>query len=135
MQEPDIIQIKMYIKEEESTGTYDVIKVGKHLYQLPNNDPFNELLTYGTIIEVYPETKEEGIYTFKSVFKESEYRVDVFGLPSVLNETELRTVGQKIMDEGGYWEVIFGGMAYVNLPKTSNFNVDDELNRLIKAKQ
>jgi hypothetical protein len=40
-----------------------------------------------------------------------------------------------IMDEGGYWEVIFGGMGYVNLPKTSKLNVIDELNKLIKAKK
>ena len=45
------------------------------------------------------------------------------------------TVGQMIMDEGGYWEVIFGGMGYVNLPKTSKLNVIDELNKLIKAKK
>ena len=50
-------------------------------------------------------------------------------------ETEMRVIGQMIMDEGGYWEVIFGGMGYVNLPKKSKLNVIDELNKLIKAKQ
>lgn len=52
-----------------------------------------------------------------------------------LNESELRVVGQMIIDKGGYWEVIFGGMGYVNLPKDSRFNVIDELNKLIKAKR
>ena len=39
-----------------------------------------------------------------------------------------------IVDEEGYWEVIFGGMDYVNLPKGSTLNVLRELNKLIKEK-
>ena len=47
----------------------------------------------------------------------------------------MRVVGQMVIDEGGYWEVIFGGMGYVNLPKTSKLNVINELNKLIKGKK
>jgi len=135
MNEEEIIQIKMYVPEESSTGTYDVIKISENRYKLANNDPFSEVLTYGAIIEVQPEQKEEGIFEFKEIYAESEYSLEVIALPASLNETEMRIVGQKIIDEGGYWEVIFGGMGYVNLPKKSKLNVIDELNKLIKAKQ
>lgn len=135
MEEENSIQIRMYIEEDGSTGTYDVVKKGTYLYELQDNDPFNELLTYKTVIEVYPKMKEEEIYEFKGVFKASAYSLEVYGLPSVLNETELRRIGQKIVDEGGFWEVLFGGMGYVNLPKTSTLDVNEALNTLIKAKQ
>jgi len=135
MDEEKIIDIKMYVPEEASTGTYEVIKVSEHTYKLTNNDPFSEILTYGTIIEVLPEKKDEDTYIFKGVHTESDFTHEVIGLPSALNETEMRVVGQMIIDEGGYWEVIFGGMGYVNLPKTSKLNVIDELNKLIKAKK
>jgi len=71
----------------------------------------------------------------KKIYAESEYSLEVIALPMSLNETEMRIVGKMIIDEGGYWEVIFGGMAYINLPKDSKLNIIDELNKLIKAKQ
>ncbi|PCJ35646.1 MAG: hypothetical protein COA99_13715 [Moraxellaceae bacterium] len=135
MDEETIIDIKMYVPEEASTGTYQVIKVSEHRYKLTNNDPFSEILTYGTTIEVLPEKKDNGALVFKKVYAESDYNLVVINLPISLNETEMRVVGQMIIDEGGYWEVIFGGMGYVNLPKTSTLNVITELNKLTKAKQ
>ncbi len=138
MNQEEIIEIKMYVPDEASTANYDVIKVSENRYKLTDNDPFNEILTYGTIIEVLPEKKkgsEEEVFVFKEVYAESEYDLEVISLPMSLNETEMRVVGQMIMDEGGYWEVIFGGMGYVNLPKNSKLNVIEELNTLIKAKQ
>ncbi len=125
----------MYVPEEASTGTYEVIKVSENRYKLTNNDPFSETLTYGTIIEVLPEKKDKDTFVFKKVYAESEFNLEVIGIPMSLNEAELRVVGQIIIDEGGYWEVIFGGMGYVNLPKTSQLNVIDELNKLIRKKQ
>lgn len=135
MDEEKIIEIKMYVPEEASTGTYEVIKVSEYRYKLTNNDPFSEILTYGTIIEVLPEKKDEDTFVFKKVYAESDFSHEVIGLPSSLNETEMRIVGQMIIDEGGYWEVIFGGMGYINLPKNSKLNVSEELNNLIKIKQ
>lgn len=131
------IDIRVYVPEESSTGTYEVIQISEFTFKLTNNDPFNEILTYGTIIEVEQDVKEENgeqIYVFKSVYKESDYSLEVIDLPSQLNETELRVVGKMITGEGGFWEVIFGGMGYVNLPKNSSLNIIEELNKLIQAK-
>lgn len=125
----------MYVPEESSTGPYEVIKVSEYTCKLTNNDPFSEVLTHGTIIEVLPEKKDEDTYVFKEVHAESDYILEVIGLPSALNETEMRIVGQMIIDESGYWEVIFGGMGYVNLPKHSKLNEIEELNKLTTAKQ
>lgn len=134
MNKQEIIEIKMYVPEEASTGTYAVIKVAENRYKLCYNDPFSETLIYGTIIEVQ-EKKEDGVFVFKKIYAESEYTLEIIGLPlAQLNESELRIVGQMIVDEGGFWEVIFGGMGYVNLPKKSTLNVIEELNKLIRLK-
>jgi len=132
------IEIRMYVPEQGSTGTYDVIKVSKNRYKLTNNDPFSETLIFGTIIEVFPEKQkdeDQDLFVFKEIYAESEFNLEVINLPMALNETEMRTVGQMIVDEGGYWEVIFGGMGYANLPKNSKLNIIDELNNLIYNKQ
>lgn len=69
------------------------------------------------------------------MFKESDFSLEVIALPFVLTESEMRIVGKMIIDAGGFWEVIFGGMGYVNLPKHSELNVIEELNKLIREKQ
>lgn len=132
------IEIRLYVPEESLTGSYAVIQLSEFTYKLTNNDPFNETLSYETIIEVEPWVKEEDqekVYTLKSVLKKSDFSINVIGLPSELSETELRIVGKMITDEGGFWEVIFGGMGYVNLPKHSKLDVIEELNKLIKSKK
>lgn len=133
MNEEEIIEIRMHVPEEASTGDYEVIEVSENKYMMAHNDPFSEVLTYGTIFSVLPE-KKEGVFVFKEVDTESEFSIDVMFLPPFLNETELRVVGQMILDEGGYWEVLFGGMGYVNLPKSSKLNVFEEVSKLIGTK-
>jgi len=133
--EEEAIEFRMYVPEHRSTGTYYGIKTAPNCYKLTVNDPFNEALCYGTIIEVQPALKEEGVYELKGIYAESEFTAEMLTLPNALNESELRVVGKMITDEGGYWEVIFGGLAYFNLPKTSELNVFAEVTKMIKAKQ
>lgn len=135
MKKGEITQIRMRVPEDRSTGTYDVIKIDDTLYQLANNDPFSETLTYGTIIEVQPKKDDEGNIEFKKIYQESDYTLEVIGLPMELDKSELLIIGQKITDEGGFWEVIFGGLGYVNLPRGSKLNVAGELHKLIQAKR
>ena len=128
----------MYIQKESMVGTYEVDQLSEFIFKLTRNDPLSEFLTYGTIIEVEKDFKEENgeqIYVFKKVHKESDYNLEVIGLPFQLNETELRIIGKMIIDEGGFWEVIFGGLGYVNLPKNSSLNITTELNKLIQLKR
>ena len=128
----------MYVPEEKSTGTYDVIKISDCIYELTSNDPFNESLCFGTTIEVEAEKIEEegqNNFVFKKIHTKSEYKLEILFLPIELNQSELQIVGEMIINEGGFWEVIFGGMGYVNLPKKSKLDVIEELNILIKRKK
>ena len=137
MKKEETTDIRMYVPDAKSTGTYEVVKISEYIYKLANNDPFNETLSYGTIIEVETQKIEEdgeSKYVFKNVHRKSEFTNECIGLPTALNESEMRVVGQMIIDEGGFWEVIFGGIGFVNLPKKSKLNVTEELNKLILAK-
>lgn len=126
--------IKMYYPKESCTGNYDVIRLDSCKFKLACNDPFIEELSYGTIIEVENELYEPEVYKFKRIVEESDYKSESLFLPPELNETELRIVGDIITNEGGYWEVIFGGIGIVNLPKNSTLDVIEELNKLIRNK-
>jgi len=136
MNSDDIVEITMCVPEDSSTGNYSVVKVADNLYKLANNDPFNEKLTYGTVVSVSPYVNKDGVnmYMFNEIYAKSDYNFQVIGLPMSLTESELRPIGKMITDAGGYWEVIFGGMGYINLPKRSNLNVLDQINQLITSK-
>lgn len=129
------VEIKLYDPTEKSTMQYEVIPVGERLYQLKENHPFSESLIYGTIIEVEAFEKEAGVFQLKKIHQKSEYTLEIIGLPPSLHEPELRIVGDLILAAGGYWEVNFGGMGYVSLPKGSTLNVLEELNKLIRQKR
>lgn len=138
MRKEETREIRMYVPDAKSTGTYEVVKTSAYKYKLANNDPFNESLSYGTIIEVETEKIEEdgeSKFVFKHIHKKSEFTSECIGLPMALKESELRVVGQMIIDEGGFWEVVLGGIGFANLPKKSKLNVTEELNKLIIAKQ
>ena len=110
------ITIRMYHPEEASTGNYDVIQISAYEYQMVNNDPFYPDLSYGTVFEVKKEPYEAGILEFNRISKASDFSLEVYGLPQVLNEKELSLIGDLIVKAGGFWEVIFGGMGYLGQP-------------------
>ena len=127
-------EINLYDSDEGFGGNVEVVKLGQHTYQLMCNTFFSEDVYYGTVIEVEDELTDDGYFKLKSIIKASEYTQETYFLPIALNEAELRIVGGKIVEEGGYWEVVFGGMALVNLPKKSLLDVNEELNDLQKKK-
>lgn len=125
MKKEETTDIRMYVPDTKSTGTCEVVKISDFIYKLANNDPFNESLSYGKIIEVVTEKIDEdgeSKFVFKEIHTISEFTSECRGLPISLTESEMRVVGQMIIDEGGFWEVLFGGMGFVNLPKKSKLN-------------
>ena len=126
-------EFRMYVPAERSTGTYHGIPVGPNQYKLIDNDPFLEELCRGTVIEVAPKHDEPKVMELIRVVTPSDTPVVVYGLPQGVPESLLRQVGDQIVAAGGYWEVLFGGMAYVNLPKDSSFDVNAALKAVIAA--
>ena len=135
MKDQEPFEIRMYHPDEKSIGSYEVIQIESNQFKLNYNDPFLEELTYGVQFEVEENKTSKGEYIFKKITKESEFTSDTYTLPSLLNETELRKIGDKIIESGGYWEVMFGGIAYVNLPKGSEINILKEFEQAIESKK
>lgn len=127
-------EIYIYNPNDASTANFEVLKVSDYTYQLMSNDPFQEALCYGTLIEVEKNLTKEGDFQLKRIVKASDYTLEVYPLPNDLNETELRIVGDMIVTNGGYWEVNFGGLGYVSLPKHSTLDVIKELENIKKNK-
>lgn len=120
------IELKIYFPSEATSTNYLLEELESGYYIVKWNDPFNEELIYGTIIDL--EKDQEGRLIFKRVVKKSNYSCQNFLFPKDFDYTSIKPLQDAIIAEGGYWEIIFHGMLFVNLPSGSNLNVEKELN-------
>lgn len=116
------IEIEIYDKEEKVTTTFLVEKISENRFKLIENDFFNSRYNLGAEIETRINT--EGKYEFVRILKESEFITRRFMLNSQFKESKYRLLGDEIVKQGGHWEVGFGSVAVINLPKDSAFDID-----------
>lgn len=121
--EPIIKAIKINGADGGSETVYAEL-LDADTYKLLENPVFSCRINYGTIIKAVTDSNGELIFT--KIVRASNFKTRQFFLSASLNETELRTkIGQPILDAGGMWEVVFGGICFVHIPKDSNFDLDE----------
>ena len=116
------IEIEIYDKEEKVTTTFLVEEISENRFKLLENDFFNSRFNLGTEIET--RINSEGKYEFVRILKKSEFITRRFMLNSQFKESEYRLLGDEIVKQGGHWEVGFGSVAVINLPKDSGLDID-----------
>jgi len=117
------ILIDVYDKREKVTSSFYVFKLSDNIYRMAENDVFNCRLTYGTEIET--RVNDAGKIEIVKIFQESPFVTRRFMLNSQVKESEYRLLGDEIIKIGGFWQVDFGGIATINLPKDTDLNIDE----------
>ncbi|WP_295796436.1 hypothetical protein [Mucilaginibacter sp.] len=120
------VQIKIYDKREKSTSTIYVEQLAENQFKCIDNDIFNCRLTLGT--EFKTRTNEEGCHEIIKITKESGFITRRFFLTSQFRSSDYRLLGDEIVKNGGFWQVDFGGIATINLPKDGDFDIDKIFN-------
>ena len=117
------IQIEIYDKREKMSTIIYVDKISDNIFRAVENELFNCRLTIGTEFEtrINKDRKHEII----RIVKDSEYITKRFFLSSQFNQSEYRLLGDEIIKQGGHWQVDFGGIATVNLPKECKLDLDE----------
>jgi hypothetical protein len=120
------IEIKVKDKRENVTTTIHVEQLSENIFRTIENELFfNSKLTLGTEFET--QLNKDGMHEIVRIVKESEFTTRRFSLTSQFKESEYKLLGDEIMKAGGYWQVDFGSIATVNLPKDSKFDLDEIL--------
>ncbi len=119
-------EIKM-ILINGSDGTSESVageKIESGIFRLMENPILNCKINYGTVVKVIED--KNGDLVLSKIVRASNYKTRQFILSSSLNESDLRTkIGQPILDAGGYWEVVMGGIAFIHILKDSSFSIDE----------
>ena len=100
-----------------------VEQVSDNVYRTTQNEIFNCRLTLGTEFETL--FNKDGKHEIIKIAKESNFVTRRFFLTSQFKESEYRLLGDEIMKQGGFWQVDFGGIATINLPKDCELNIDE----------
>jgi hypothetical protein len=117
------IDIEFYDKREKLTTTILVEQLSGNLFRTIENNLFNCSLTLGTEFET--RQNKDGKHEIVRIIKESEFITRRFSLTSQFKEYEYRLLGDEIMKQGGFWQVDFGSIATVNLPKDGKLDIDE----------
>lgn len=99
-----------------------VDKVSENVFRAVENELFNCHLTLGTEFET--RINKDGKHEIIRIVKESDFITKRFLLTSQFNKAEFRLLGDEIIKQGGFWQVDFGGIATVNLPKDCRLDLD-----------
>jgi hypothetical protein len=122
------VEIKLYDKREKSTATLYVEQLTENKFRMTENDIFNCRLTKGTEFET--RINKEGNHEIIRITKDSDYITRRFFLSPEYKESDYRVLGDELTKRGGFWQVDFGGIVTVNIPKDFEFNVDQVMKDL-----
>lgn len=117
------VEIEVYDKRENLTTTIQVEQLSDNIFRTTENEIFNCSLTLGTEFET--RQNKVGKYEIVRIIKESEFITRRFMLTSQFKESEYLLLGDEIMKQGGFWQVDFGSIATINLPKDCKLNLDE----------
>ncbi len=105
------------------TSTYCVNQIAENIFKMAENCVCNSRLTFGAEFET--RINAEGQHEIIKIIKESPYKTTRFFLNSQFTQAEYRLLGDEITKNGGFWQVDFGSMAIINLPKDCALNLNE----------
>lgn len=117
------VEIEVYDKREKLTTTIQVEQLSDNIFRTTENEIFNCSLTLGTEFET--RQNKDGKHEIVRIIKESEFITRRFLLTSQFKESEYQLLGDEIMKQGGFWQVDFGSIATINLPKDCKLDLDE----------
>lgn len=115
--------IEIYDKRAGIKTISEVEQISDNAFRAIVNELSNLNLTYGTEFET--RQNKEGKYEIVRIIKESEFITRRFLLNAQFKESEYTLLGYEIMKQGGFWQVDFGSIAIINLPKDCTINLDE----------
>lgn len=126
----EVLQLKICF---DGTGQQieelDVHQITDNTYRVAENPIFTEQVSFGDIIKV---RREQDIYYYMETMRKSDYKRYTWLLSkSAMQSEDIEKLKIQISEMNGKWETVFGGFLVVNLPKNSEFNLVQELNKIV----
>lgn len=119
----EITQIEIYDKREKITESVTVEKLTESKFRVAENAVLNCRLTVGTEFET--RINKDSEYEITRITKDSDFITRRIMLNGQFSEADYRVLGDEITRQGGFWQVDFGSIATINLPKDATIDLDE----------
>ena len=119
----NLVKLEIYDKREKSISTMYVEQISRSKFRMVDNDVLNCRLVLGTEFET--RVNKDGLHEIIRITKESDFITRRFMLNSQFQESDYRFLGDEIVKHGAFWQVDFGSIATVNIPRQSTLNLDE----------
>jgi hypothetical protein len=116
------VQLEIYDKRGKSSTIVNVEQLDENTYRMIENDFFNCRLTKGTEFET--RINKEGKHEIIRITRESDFVTRRFFLSPNYKESDYLMLGNELGKRGGFWQIDFGGIATINIPKNFEFDID-----------
>lgn len=106
---------EVQITVDEHTETIYCEQKSEHIYYCLESPVFLEAPIYGCEIEV---EERDGRLTFVRIFKESDFALHRYLWSKEFLESDKgKKIKERIVEVGGDWEQVMGGVFFIHLPK------------------
>jgi len=109
----------------------DVVQLGDDLYRIEENPVFTENVAFGDVIRV-KSYKDVSMY-IETIEKSTFTRHNWLLSKEVIYSLELKLLKNKIRECQGKSQQVFGGIFIVNLPAHTEIDINNEVQKVIKA--
>ena len=105
-----------------------VEQLAENKFRMTDNDIWNCRLTLGTEFET--RINKDGKHEIVRITKDFDFTTRRFFLNPKYKESDYRMLGDELAKRGGFWQVDFGGIATVNIPKDFEYDVEQVMKDL-----
>lgn len=110
-------EVYINFPQDKTRANFEVLWLGDDVFELLSSDPFNEEMLYGVQVVLKPVA--DGEYEYVRKHKESGFHTLDFLIPKATAESsELKRCLDSLGEAGCEWEIIFGGMLLIHIPKS-----------------
>ncbi len=106
----------------------DLVQVGPRLFRIGSVPIMVEAANFGDVIEV--ESRPGGSLRFTRVAEAGGWcTYDFVRSVELLRSPRITAIQDHVLSLGGYWEQVFGGVLFLCLPPTSNYDPTEDIPR------
>ncbi|MBA5791972.1 hypothetical protein H1R17_03585 [Flavobacterium sp. xlx-214] len=116
-------EIQIYNQTENTSTTIIVEEISNNIFRTIEDEIIDCRLSLG--VEFETKINDEGFHEIVKIIKESDFVTYKFLLSSQFKIEEYELLGEEISKIGGFWQIDFGNIATINLPKNSKINIEE----------
>lgn len=122
-------EISVEFSEEGVTLPLELSQVGPRLFRIGSVPIMVETVNFGDVIEAEPRA-DDGL-RFVRIAETGGWRTYDFLIPPHLIESQrLAAILSHVLSLGGHWERVFGGVLFLCLPPTTDYDPSEDIQRV-----